>query len=372
MNMQNQLQKLADAVAAREGSPARERLLQLFDAGTFVEIDRLAADGDKPAEAAAGYGTVDGSPVYAFAQDPSVCNGAVGRAQAAKIRKIYELAAQNGAPVVGIFDSDGAKLGEGIDAMDAIAEILLASNNLSGVVPQIAVLAGPCIGSSSLIAANADVTVAVEGAAYSLNVGDDDAKAAVQADTVEDALLKARDLLNLLPSNNLASAALYEADAAAMPACEDIAGVVDAAGFECLQGAAKLSHAYAEATTAKLTVVTGRAYGPVYIAAAGKSAGADVVLAWPSAVISPLAPETAVHILWQDKLAAMTDPTKERPALAEEYAETACSPLAAAADGFVTDVIPPAETKAKLVAMMDMLSGKRVSRLPKKHSNLPL
>ena len=370
--------------------------------------------------------------------DPSVCNGAVGRAQAAKIRKIYELAAQNGAPVVGIFDSDGAKLGEGIDAMDAIAEILLASNNLSGVVPQIAVLAGPCIGSSSLIAANADVTVAVEGAAYSLNVGDDDAKAAVQADTVEDALLKARDLLNLLPSNNLASAALYEADAAAMPACEDIAGVVDAvadagtalrlyegsscetvlarvggsacglvtlagdkigccaaarlarfvrlcdafslplitfvdaAGFECLQGAAKLSHAYAEATTAKLTVVTGRAYGPVYIAAAGKSAGADVVLAWPSAVISPLAPETAVHILWQDKLAAMTDPTKERPALAEEYAETACSPLAAAADGFVTDVIPPAETKAKLVAMMDMLSGKRVSRLPKKHSNLPL
>ncbi len=191
MNMQNQLQKLADAVAAREGSPARERLLQLFDAGTFVEIDRLAADGDKPAEAAAGYGTVDGSPVYAFAQDPSVCNGAVGRAQAAKIRKIYELAAQNGAPVVGIFDSDGAKLGEGIDAMDAIAEILLASNNLSGVVPQIAVLAGPCIGSSSLIAANADVTVAVEGAAYSLNVGDDDAKAAVQADTVEDALLKA-------------------------------------------------------------------------------------------------------------------------------------------------------------------------------------
>ena len=147
---------------------------------------------------------------------------------------------------------------------------------------------------------------------------------------------------------------------------------MDAAGFECLQGAAKLSHAYAEATTAKLTVVTGRAYGPVYIAAAGKSAGADVVLAWPSAVISPLAPETAVHILWQDKLAAMTDPTKERPALAEEYAETACSPLAAAADGFVTDVIPPAETKAKLVAMMDMLSGKRVSRLPKKHSNLPL
>lgn len=146
---------------------------------------------------------------------------------------------------------------------------------------------------------------------------------------------------------------------------------VDAAGFECLKGGGQAVPRYAEATTAKLTVITGRAYGPVYIAAAGKSAGADVVLAWPSAVISPLAPETAVHILWQDRLAAMTDPTKERPALAEEYAETACSPLAAAAEGFITDVIAPAETKAKLAAMMDMLSGKRVPSA-KKHSNLPL
>lgn len=121
---------------------------------------------------------------------------------------------------------------------------------------------------------------------------------------------------------------------------------VDAAGFECLQGAAKLSHAYAEATTAKLTVVTGRAYGPG-VHCGGRQIGwrrrgAGLALGGDFAA----APETAVHILWQDKLAAMTDPTKERPALAEEYAETACSPLAAAADGFVTDVIPPAETKA--------------------------
>lgn len=69
---------------------------------------------------------------------------------------------------------------------------------------------------------------------------------------------------------------------------------VDAAGFQSLKGAAKVSHAYAEATTAKVTVIVGKAYGPVYIAAAGKSAGADVVLAWPEAVISPVAPATAV------------------------------------------------------------------------------
>ncbi len=439
MNMQNQLAKLADAVAGHEDSPARKRLLQLFDTGTFIELDRLATDGDQPAQAVVGYGLVDGAPVYAFAQDHAVCSGAVGKAQAAKIAKAYALARQNGAPVVGVFDSDGAKLGEGIDAMDAIAELLLASNNLSGVVPQIAVLAGPCVGSSALIAANADIVVAVEGAAYALNVGDENAKAAVVAADDQEAMEKTRTLLSLLPANNLDSAAIYEVSGMEMPACDDIEGVVDAvadegtvvrlfdgsscgetalarvggiacglvtlkgdkvcggaaaraarfvqmcdafslpvitfvdaAGFETLEGAAKLSHAYAEATTAKLTVVTGRAYGPVYIAVAGKLAGADVVLAWPGAVITPLAPETAIHILWRDRLAAMTNPPAERAALAEEYAETMCSALAAAAGGYVTDVIVPTETKAKLAALLDMLAGKRVPQLPKKHSNMPL
>lgn len=438
MNMQNQLQKLAAAAAAQEDSAARKHLLQLFDEGSFVEIDRFACDGDKPAEAVAGYGTVDGAPVYAFAQDHAICCGAIGKAQAAKIRKVYDLALLNGAPVVGVFDSDGAKLGEGIDAMDAIADILHIANTLSGVVPQIAVITGACVGSSALIAVNADVVVAVKDAAFHLNVGDEEAKASVTAADDREAMEAARAVLSLLPSNNLAVPDAYVCDTAAMPVCEDIAGIieavadpnsavrlyegepcetvlarvggnacglltltgdkisgcaaaraarfirlcdafslpvltfVDAAGFESLKGAAKLSHAYAEATAAKLTVIVGRAYGPVYIAAAGKSAGADVVLAWPGAVITPLAPETAIHLLWKDKLSAMTDPTTQRAALAEEYAETACSPLQAAAMGAVTDVITPAETKAKLSAMMDMLSHKRQTGLPRKHSNMPL
>ena len=119
--MQDRLQKLSDAASLLEGSQARARLIRLFDESTFVEIDRLVKDGDKPAEAVAGYGTVEGNPVYAFAQDRDVCCGAIGRSQAAKICKFFELAAQNGAPVVGVYDSDGAKLGEGVDAMDAIA-----------------------------------------------------------------------------------------------------------------------------------------------------------------------------------------------------------------------------------------------------------
>ena len=147
---------------------------------------------------------------------------------------------------------------------------------------------------------------------------------------------------------------------------------VDAAGFQGIKGAAKLSQAYTEATTAKISVITGRAYGPVYIAVAGKLAGADAVLAWPQAVISPLAPEAAVQILWRDRLAAMQDPTADREALAAEYAAEEGSPLKAAAGGYLTDVVAPEETKAKIAMLLEMLAGKRVSRLPKKHSNIQL
>ena len=79
----------------------------------------------------------------------------------------------------------------------------------------------------------------------------------------------------------------------------------------------------------KVTVITGRAYGAVYIAVAGKTVGSDAVLAWPTAAISPLAPKTAVQLLWTDRLAAMTDPDKERDALTAEYAENECSPMSA-------------------------------------------
>ena len=418
-------------------SAARNLLAGFFDAGSFVEIDRFAMDGDLPVAAVAGYGTVDGAPVYAFAQDHDVCCGAVGKAQAAKIRKVYELAAQNGAPVVAVYDSDGAKLGEGIDAMDAVADILMAANELSGVVPQIAVVAGGCVGSSALMAAAADVVIACEGSDYRLNVGDDQATADVEAASVADALETVRALLAALPANNLSVAPVYEADTAtvetadvqgAVEAFADagtvvmltdkdgvrtafarVGGVscglvslyaedklscasirasrfvrlcdsfsipvitfVDAAGFGCLNCAAKASQAYAEATTAKITVIGGRAYGAAYIAVAGKRAGADAVLAWPTAKIGALAPETAVHLQWKDRLAAMADPAKDRAKLIKEYEDTMYDPMVAAANGYVTDVVTVGETKARLVALLDMLSGKRVTKLPKKHANIQL
>ncbi len=417
-------------------SAARNLLVGFFDAGSFVEIDRFAKDGDQPVEAVAGYGTVDGAPVYAFAQDHDICCGAVGKAQAAKISKIYEMAAQNGAPVVAVFDSDGAKLAEGIDAMDAVAEILMASNELSGVVPQIAVVAGGCVGSSAMMAMAADVAIAVDGSDYRLNVGDDQATADVTVSSIEDALETVRAILAALPSNNLSAATVYEADTTVVDSA-DVAGAidafadadtvielcnkdgvrtafarvggvscglvslaadkldcesvraarfvrlcdsfslpvitfVDAAGVCCAKCAMKLSQAYAEATTAKITVVGGRCYGPVYIAVAGKRAGADAVLAWDTAKIGALAPETAVCLEWEDRLAAMKDPANDRAKLIKEYEDTMYDPMAAAAGGYVTDVVTVGETKARLIGLLDMLSGKRVTKLPKKHANIQL
>ncbi len=417
-------------------SAARNLLNSFFDAGSFVEIDRLAKDGDKPCEAVAGYGTVDGAPVYAFAQDHDVCCGAVGKAQAAKIAKVYAMAAQNGAPVVGVYDSDGVKLVEGLDAMDAVADILMAANDLSGVVPQIAVVVGGCVGSAAMMAAAADVVVAVDGSDYRLNVGEDQAKANINVASAEEALTVVRDLLSALPSNNLSAANVYEADTSAVDATDTagaaqafadadtsielynqdgirtafarVGGVscgmvtlaadklgagcaeaarfvricdsfslpvitfVDAAGFCCLKAATKLSQAYAEATTAKITVIGGKAIGPVYIAVAGKRAGADAVLAWDTARIGALAPEAGVCIEWEDRLAAMADPKNDRAKLIKEYADTMYDPAVAAAGGYVTDIVTVAETKARLIGLLDMLSGKRVTKLPKKHANIQL
>lgn len=411
---------------------ARGRLERLFDNGTFTEIDRLLTDGDRPANVVAGFGTVGGMSVCAFAQEKSIGYGAICRVQAAKIRKVYQMAEQNGMPIVGIFDSDGARLSEGLAAADTLAELLSDANRLSGVVPQIAVLAGDCVGSTALLAAVSDVVIASENALWRLSENEKGASAAVIASSADEAIDEAARLLTMLPSNNLSACPAAE-EAAPMGgegvfACVDsgslfelypdhtcrtafgriggkvcglvaltgdpisgcsasraarfvrlcdsfsvpIVTFVDATGFDGLKGAAQLSQAYAEATAAKLTVITGKAYGAVCVAAAGKNAGADAVYAWENAVISPLAPEAAVNLLWEDKLKEMKDPAKDRADLTAQFAREMCSSENAASVGFVTDVIAPQETRQTLCAALSALAGKRTHTLPKKHSNIPL
>lgn len=437
---------------ALKNTGAYNRIARLFDEGTFNEIDAYAKSGDGFAEAAAGFGTIEGCPAYVFAQNPDVCGGAMSKAQASKIKKVYEMAVKTGAPVIGIYDSIGGRLNEGAEMMAAYGEVLLHSNNLSGVVPQIALVLGPCIGVSAMIAANADVLVMSDKGELTLETSgccsspEDAVKAGVchvAAENEDEAIQTVRALITALPSNNLSGAPITdmfgENTSAALtcssPAADVIAAVADGASFIELQKgfgdnavtglaqvsgatvglvayeneidgdacskaarfvrmcdafaipvvsvvnatkfasvreAAKLSNAYSEATCAKVAVVTGNAYGAVYIAVAGRGANADVTLAWPCAVVSPLAPETGAMFAWNDKLAGSNNPVEDRKKLIAEYAKTECTPFKAAADGLIEDIIEPAETRSKVVATLDMLAGKRVSRLPKKHANIQL
>lgn len=460
MSIESKIEMLEQSRASIASTKGYARLQKLFDDGSFVEIDAFAKSGKVYAEAVAGCGTIDGEPVYAFAQNSEFDGGAMSKAQAAKIKKVYDLAAKTGAPVVAVYDSIGAKLNEGYDMLAAYGDILKNTNNLSGVVPQVSVILGTCLGTMALIASTADIVIMSEKSQFALetNGNGGDLKSAVEeglchltAKDDDEAIKKARHIIGMLPSNNLALAPFVEYDAVESADAElqtaissitngkdaskeviksivdvdsfvefqpdfgkeftvglatiggntvgivaskgtvadanscsktarfirfcdafaiPVVNFVDSQGFESLISATKVATAYAEATTAKITIITGSAYGAFYVAMAGTGASADITLAWPSAAISALNPTTAVAFMYTDKLKGSKNPIEDRKKLVAEYKDKECCPFIAAANGYVEDVINPSETRDKLFSILDMLSGKRVSKLPKKHGNI--
>lgn len=435
---------------------AHKRLLNLFDEGSFSEIDAYAKSGEGAVEVAAGFGSVLGTPVFAFSQDVSVDGGAISKAQCAKIKKLYDLASKTGTPVIGIYDSNGVRLNEGLDTLTEYGELLKLSNTISGVVPQISVIVGACVGTSAMIAAAADIVIVAKDADFYLSAPNkisaedclNSGVASLGAASAEEALELAKKVVSILPVNNLSAAPLSDfsedssflsgdcasikADAASvvkavsdMNSCIElsekfgqavkttlatVAGntvgfiafhgqnidsdscdkatrfirlcdafslpvitLVDTEGFDrsedaqkagILRQASKLTSAYAEATTVKISLIIGNAIGSSYISLAGHGSNADLVYAWKCAVVSALEPESAVAFLMGDRLAK----GENRAALVEEYAAKEASPLNAAALGLIDDVFSPDRTREKLISALDMLAGKRVSTLPKKHS----
>lgn len=204
-------------------SYARKRLTALFDEDSFTELDKfLSADG-AVSSVAAGCGSINGASVYAYAQDVSVKGGAVDKSAALKIKKIYELAAKNGAPVVAMFDSKGGDINEGMEVLADYGDIIKASAAISGVVPQIAVITGVCAGAAAVIAAMADVTIMTEKAELFLtapfNTPDGKLEGAGKAANAAksgvadilakddaDAVAKAKKLAAILPANNISLA----------------------------------------------------------------------------------------------------------------------------------------------------------------------
>jgi propionyl-CoA carboxylase beta chain len=215
---------------------ARERIARFLDPGSFVELDkfkthrcrdfgmeaqRIPGDG-----VVSGYGQVEGRQVFVFAQDFTVFGGSLSGAYAEKICKVMDLAVEVGCPVVGLDDSGGARIQEGVVALAGYADIFLRNTLASGVVPQISVILGPCAGSAVYSPAITDFIVMVQDTSYMFISGPDAIKAATHqevtredlggarsharrsgvahfaADSEEAALLAVRELLGFLPSNN--------------------------------------------------------------------------------------------------------------------------------------------------------------------------
>jgi len=162
---------------------ARERIDLLFDPGTFEEVDKLVTHRcrDFGMEAqivpgdgvVAGVGRVEGRPVYAFAQDFTVFGGSLSETNAAKIVKIMDLAMKMGAPVVGLNDSGGARIQEGVMSLAGYADIFLRNTLASGVIPQISAIMGPCAGGAVYSPAITDFNIMVEGTSYMFVTGPD-------------------------------------------------------------------------------------------------------------------------------------------------------------------------------------------------------
>lgn len=216
---------------------ARERIEALFDPGSFRELDAFVTHDCQDFGMAektilgdgviTGYGRIDGRLVYAFAQDFTVFGGSLSGAYARKICKIMDLAVRNGAPVIGLNDSGGARIQEGVVSLAGYADIFLRNTMASGVVPQLSAILGPCAGGAVYSPAITDFIVMVEKTSFMFVTGPDVIKAVTHEEVTKEALGGAaahtetsgvahfavpdelaalallRELLSYLPQNNL-------------------------------------------------------------------------------------------------------------------------------------------------------------------------
>ena len=170
------VEELRASLAETQGSAVRNQLALVFDKDTFVETaaytkrafsDFITAEGANEFESViTGYGAIDGKLAFAFAEDASRTGGVIDERHAKKIADLYRLALQNGAPVIGIFNSNGTDVFEGTAGIASYAKIMATVAKASGVIPQIAFIAGKCIGTSAAIASMFDLVVKDKSATF--------------------------------------------------------------------------------------------------------------------------------------------------------------------------------------------------------------
>ncbi len=463
---------------------AQERVALMLDDGSFVEMDKYVtssnavpgfADISEPGEGViTGWGTVDGCPVYIFAQDYTVLKGSFGNAHATKICKVLDLAAKNGAPVICVWDSAGARIQEGIGAINAYARVMKKLTDISGVVPTISVLAGAIHGTAAMLVPMTDFCVSIEKIseislhsplvlASQAGVAEANAKfgADVQASSMgiaqlvakdeEEAISSVKKLLSFIPSNNLGSVFYEYLETGVAPSAVDasdvdtiIASVADEGEFfEIMPGFAKcmktgfirvegvsvavvanvgsqmcsngckkasrminfanaysipvftivdndgakidldaqkklnlvdltkLVSAYANASTALITLISGKAVGEGYALMAPKSVS-DVVYAYPGATIACMELEAGAIAMFGDMMKDKDDAQTAKQKAIDAYNAEFGGSMNAAKMGMVDEIIEPSDTRRMVAAALSMSMNKRETKLPKKHGILPL
>ncbi|MBE6734249.1 MAG: hypothetical protein E7563_02750 [Ruminococcaceae bacterium] len=404
---------------------ADKLLTMLFDDGVYTELTPMTGDVLSVVTAC---GKVQGQNVYAFAQNVDALGGAMTASQAEKLKRLYALALKTGYPVVGFYAGSTAKVAQGNMLLDSLGGLVASAGRLSGVVPQISVVTGDVVSGMAILANSADFVVMTNDAKLAMSADSEckgKGKAALCVEDVAEAVDAVINLISYLPANNLSSApvsnqiipasdsvfdkdtelVLFEntgdgakvsfarlqgqavgsvvtlgkaldcktskkiakfvsiCDAFSIPVITQ----VDAEEFECLSGATAVLSAYTEATTIKISVVTGKATGPVYMALAGSAGRMDAVLAMTCAVISPVKPEAAAYIALGDNL---TGTVAEQDAQISQYIATELGAENAAKAGYIDDIADDTTLRTKLINYLDILSSKRESSLPKKHSTI--
>ena len=251
-----------DAQHNRGKLTARERLELLLDEGSFQEVDALVEhrctdfgmEGNIiPGDGVVcGHGTIDGKPVHCFAQDFTVYGGSLGEMHGLKICKILDMAMKSGTPVIGLNDSGGARIQEGVASLGSYAEIFFRNVRASGVIPQISVIMGPCAGGAVYSPAITDFVIMVDQTSHMFITGPEVIKTVTNeevsfedlggamthgsksgvthftASTDEDAIDLTRELVGLLPSNNLSGAPHKSTGDSPTRMCESLDSIVPA------------------------------------------------------------------------------------------------------------------------------------------------
>jgi acetyl-CoA carboxylase carboxyltransferase component len=447
---------LRAALIASENAEVRNQLSLLFDYNTFVETsaytqrgfsDFLATEKSSEFEGVITcYGAIDGKLVFAFAEDATRMGGAIDERHAKKITDLYRLAISNGAPVIGIFNSNGTDIFEGTAGLAAYGRILKAVNEASGIIPQIALITGKCIGTAATIAAsfdfivksdeaelyvsspaltgvknaqdsmlaysgdvntcasyvkslvsflpdNADTGIQISDSADNLNrmlgdldfggsalsaisvvvdngvfinVGADNAKGAstvlatvggVKCGIVANSYSENDGKINAAIAKKVARFVNF-CDAFSIP----VVTLVDSLGIAIdkenedtfAPELARLAASYAVSSVPKITVILGHAIGASFVLLGSKALGADLVYALDTAEIGALSAESGVAFAWDKYISE----EKTRAELISEWKATLSSPIKAAANGEIDDIISTNELRARICSALLMLSAK--------------